>query len=73
MLSFKPHLGSFLEWLKVSPGSAFHGLPGKVMDSEGFFWYGEEGIKAVLDSGDRGLGDDGGKSTGFISHHEEEW
>ena len=27
----------------------------------------------VLDCGEGSLGDDGGKSTGFISHHEEEW
>ena len=26
-----------------------------------------------MDGGDRGFGDDGGKDTGFISHHEEEW
>ena len=27
----------------------------------------------VLDSWEGSLGDDGGKSTGFVSHHEEEW
>ena len=27
----------------------------------------------VLDSGERSLGDDSGKGTGFVSHHEEEW
>ena len=27
----------------------------------------------ILDSGEGGFGDDGGKCTGFISHHEEEW
>ena len=27
----------------------------------------------VLDCGEGSLRDDGGKSTGFISHHEEEW
>ena len=26
-----------------------------------------------MDSGEGGFGDDGGKRTGFISHHEEEW
>ena len=30
-------------------------------------------MKAVLDSGKGGFRDDGGKCTGFISHHEEEW
>ena len=30
-------------------------------------------MKAVLDSGEGSLGDDGGKCSGFISHHEEEW
>ena len=29
--SLKPHPCSLLEGLEVSPGSAFHGLPGKVM------------------------------------------
>ena len=27
----------------------------------------------VLDCREGSFGDDGGKSTGFISHHEEEW
>ena len=27
----------------------------------------------VLDSREGSFGDDGGKRTGFISHHEEEW
>ena len=27
----------------------------------------------VLDGRKRSFGDDGGKSMGFISHHEEEW
>ena len=31
--SFKPYPCSLLEWLEVSPGSALHGLPGKVMGS----------------------------------------
>ena len=30
-------------------------------------------MKAVLDSGEGSFRDDGGKCTGFISHHEEEW
>ena len=29
--SFKPYPCSLFEGLEVSPGSAFHGLPGKVM------------------------------------------
>ena len=27
----------------------------------------------ILDSREGSFGDDGGKCTGFISHHEEEW
>ena len=27
----------------------------------------------VLDSREGSFGDDGGKHTGFVSHHEEEW
>ena len=30
-------------------------------------------MKAVLDSRKGSFRDDGGKRTGFISHHEEEW
>ena len=33
VLSFKPYPCSLLEGLEVSPGSALHGLPGKVMGS----------------------------------------
>ena len=42
--SFKPYLRSFLEGLEVSPGSAFHGLSGKVMDSQSFFSHSKEGV-----------------------------
>ena len=42
--SLKPYFGSLLEGLEVSPGSAFHGLPGEVMGSKGFFSYGKEGV-----------------------------
>ena len=31
VLSLKPYLCSLLEGLEISPGSAFHGLPGEVM------------------------------------------
>ena len=42
--SFEPYLRSLLEGLEVSPGSAFHGLSGKVMGSQGFFSHGKEGV-----------------------------
>ena len=44
ILSLKPYLRSLLEGLEVSPGSAFHSLPGEVMGGEGFFSYGKEGV-----------------------------
>ena len=73
MLSLKPYLRSFLERLETALGSAFHCLSSKVMGSEGFFPQGKEGVESVLNCGDRGFGDDGGKSVGFVSHHEIEW
>ena len=59
--------------VRSSARFCLHGLPGKVMDSEGFFSNGGEGVWAVLDGRDRDFGNDGGKSMGFVSHHEEEW
>ena len=44
VLSFKPYLGSLLEGLEVSPGSALHGLSGKVMSDQSFFSHSEEGV-----------------------------
>ena len=48
-------------------------MSGKVVGGKSFLSYCEKGVKSVLNSREGGLRDDGGKCTGFISHHEEEW
>jgi hypothetical protein len=42
------------------------------MGSQGFVSCGGEGSKACFDNGKGGIGDDGGKGMGIISHHEIE-
>ena len=42
------------------------------MSGEGFIAGGGEGFQAGFYGGNRGVGDDRGEGTGFISHHEIE-
>ena len=71
--SLQPYFSSFLERLKGAPSSTFHSLPGQIMSGEGLFSYRQEGVKSVLYGGERSFGNDCGKGTRFVSHHEIEW
>ena len=70
---FQPDFVSLGERFKALSGAGAHDLSCKFMSGEGFVAGGGKGFEAGFYSGDRGVGDDRGKGTGFVSHHEIEW